>query len=172
MDYDTMFSRGFDLNEIELIVNQLTQTFDGKAWHGPSLMHVLKAVDRAQASARPIKARHTIWEIVDHCSFWMEAVIKTLKGEATPDFETIKDWTKMGESEAGWDKTLERLQGSYKNIVKLIQNSSETSLATKKSFSFQGQKFTVTHRKMLHGISDHNVYHAGQIAILKPQKAE
>jgi len=128
MDFHTIFSGGFDLNEVELIVDQLKQTFDGRAWHGPSLMQTLRAVDRAKARARSIKARHTIWEIVNHCSYWMEAVIQTLRGETIPDIATIKDWSQMGESQEDWDKTLERLQGSYKDLVKLIQDSSETSL--------------------------------------------
>jgi len=172
MDFHTIFSGGFDLNEIELIVDQLKQTFDGRAWHGPLLMQALETEDRAIARGRPIKARHTIWEIVNHCSYWMEAVAQTLKGETIPDIATIKDWPQMGESQEDWDKALERLQGSYKDLVKLIQDSSETSLTNKKSFSFQGQKFTFTNRKMLHGISDHNTYHAGQIAILRSQKSE
>ena len=83
------------------------------------------------------------------------------------DLETIEDWPTMGESEDHWNTALERLQRSFDNLVKLVLTSSETSLSDHKSFSYQGKEFTFTHRKMLHGISDHNIYHAGQIAILK-----
>ena len=72
-------------------MDMLRQTFDGGAWHGPSFMDVLKGVDKAQAIERPIEARHTIWEIVNHCSFWMEAVTRALHGAEMPDIESTED---------------------------------------------------------------------------------
>ncbi|MFB0522260.1 MAG: DinB family protein, partial [Candidatus Bathyarchaeia archaeon] len=101
------------MNETELIVNVFRQTFLGSAWHGPSLMEVLNGVDKTQARARPIEARHTIWEIVNHCSYWMEAVTGALHGEKMPDIVSAEDWPQMGETNQDWTKAQERLKKAY-----------------------------------------------------------
>jgi len=155
------------LNEKELIVDVFGQTFDGRAWHGPSFMDVLNGVDKAQASERPIAARHTIWEIVNHCSYWMEAVTGAAHAEKMPDIVSTEDWPQMGETNQDWTKAQERLKKAYEELVNSIKGFN-TSLFTREiRGAFHGQIYTITYRKMLHGISDHNTYHAGQIAILR-----
>ena len=157
--------------ETQLIVEVLGQTFDGRAWHGPSFMDVLKGVDRMQAGKRPIEARHTIWEIVNHCSYWMETVTKALHGKKMPDFISTENWSQMGETDEDWAKTLERLKAAYRELVNSIKDF-DTSLFTKEiSGSFNGQSYAIKYRKMLHGVSDHNTYHAGQIAFLRTKTA-
>lgn len=152
---------------MELILEVLKHTFEGIAWHGPSFMNLLKGVDRVQSSERPIDARHTIWEIVNHCSYWMEAVAKVLNGESMPDIESDEDWPKMEMTENGWNQAQERLRKAYEDLTKSIRNLNEVQFTQKVHGSFKGRSYTTTFRKMLHGISDHNTYHAGQIALLK-----
>lgn len=52
------------MDEMDRIVDQLQRAFDGRAWHGPSVMAFLSGVDADQATIRPLKDRHTIWELV------------------------------------------------------------------------------------------------------------
>jgi uncharacterized damage-inducible protein DinB len=155
------------LNETELIVDQLRQTFLGSAWHGPSFIDVLNDVDRTQARARPIEARHTIWEIVNHCSYWMEAVTGALHGEKMPDIVSTEDWPQMGETNQDWTKAQERIKKTYEDLVNSINGLNKSLFTQEIRGSFHGRLYTTTYRKMLHGISDHNTYHAGQITILK-----
>jgi uncharacterized damage-inducible protein DinB len=159
------------LNEIELIVTKLKQTFSGSAWHGPSFMSVLYGVDKAQARARPIEERHTIWETVDHSSYWMEAVTRTLHGEKMPDIRSTEDWPQMGEIDEDWTEAQEKLKKAYEALVNSIKDLNKSLLTREIHSSFQGKFFTYTYRKMLHGISDHNTYHAGQIALLRKRTA-
>jgi uncharacterized damage-inducible protein DinB len=155
------------LNEIELIVEMLRQTFDGRAWHGPSFMDVLNGVDKAQAIERPVEAGHTILEIVNHCSFWMEAVGRALHGERMPDIESTEDWPKMGTTVEEWTNAREKLKKAYEELVNSAKDLNEAQLAQKVHGSYSGQAYAVACRRMLHGISDHNTYHAGQIAVLR-----
>ena len=155
------------MKETELIVNVFRQTFLGSAWHGPSLMEVLNGVDKTQARARPIEARHTIWEIVNHCSYWMEAVTGALHDETMPDIVSAEDWPSTGETNQDWTKAEERLKKAYEELVNSIKGFNKSLFTREVRGSFHGQLYTTTYRKMLHGISDHNTYHAGQIAILK-----
>jgi len=155
------------LNEIQLIVEVLRQTFDGRAWHGPSFMDVLDGVDKTQASERQIEVRHTIWEIVNHCSYWMEAVAGALHGDRMPDIVSTEDWPQMGETNEDWAKAKKRLKKAYEELVNSIKGFNKSHFTQEIRGSFNGQFYTITYRKMLHGISDHNTYHAGQIAILR-----
>lgn len=161
------FGEGSDLKETELIVDRLRQTFLGSAWYGPSFMEALNDVGKTQARARPIEARHTIWEIVNHCSYWMEAVTGALHGEEMPDVVSTEDWPPMGETNQDWAKAQERLKKAYEELGNSIKGFNESLFTREIRGSFHGRPYTTTYRKMLHGISDHNTYHAGQIAILK-----
>jgi len=82
------------LDEVELVIDLLNTTFDGRAWHGPSFMDTLKDVDAEEAGMRPVERRHTIWEIANHCAYWMDAVAEALKGKEMPSIEpgSDEDW--------------------------------------------------------------------------------
>jgi len=130
-------------------------------------MYVLKGVDKVQASERPTDSRHIIWEMVNHCSYWMEAVTKALHSEKIPDIKSTEDWPKMRKTDEDWTKAQDRLRKAYEELVESIKDLNETRLTQKVHGSFKGRSYTTTFRKMLHGISGHNTYHAGQVAILK-----
>jgi hypothetical protein len=159
------------LDEIELIEVMLKQTFEGVAWHGPAFMQVLKGVDRAEASEQQIKSRHTIWEIVNHCSYWMEAVTKAVHSKEMPGIEDNEDWPKAGTTVAEWNMSLHRLKRSFEELVVSAKSLTASLLTQKVHGSFKGRTYTTTFRKMFHGVSDHNTYHAGQIAILRKKNS-
>jgi len=148
-------------------MDMLRQTFDGRAWHGPSFMDVLKGVDKAQAIERPIEARHTIWEIVNHCSFWMEAVTRALHGAEMPDIESTEDWPKVRKTSEDWTNAKKKLKKAHKELVTAIKALNDEQITRKVHGSYNGHSYATTLRRMLHGISDHNTYHAGQIALLR-----
>jgi uncharacterized damage-inducible protein DinB len=150
-------------------MEMLRQTFDGRAWHGPSLIDALRGVDKAQAIERPIEVRHTIWEIVNHCSFWMEAVNRALHGETLPDIVSNEDWPKMKKTDEDWTNTLEKLKNTYEELVNSIKELNHDQLIRKIHGSYNGHPYAITFRRMLHGISNHNTYHAGQIAVLREE---
>ncbi|UCE95880.1 MAG: DinB family protein [Candidatus Bathyarchaeota archaeon] len=155
------------MNEIELIVDMLMQTFDGRAWHGPSFMSVVNGVTKAQASGRPVEKGHTIWEIVSHCSYWMDAVTKALHSQRMPDIKTDEDWPKMGKTEQDWIKTQEVARKACNELTHSLKNLDKDIFTQKVHGSYNGEPYSTTYRRMIHGISDHNTYHSGQIAILK-----
>ena len=151
------------MDDFELILDQLTRTFESRAWHGPSFMDALKEVEAEEASMRLIDERHTIWEIVNHCIYWMEAVKKALGGVEMPRItpNSTEDWPGMGKDEQDWSKVLEGLKNTFKDLVASVEGFNRSRLEDIVS----GRSYT--YRNMLHGISDHNVYHAGQIAVFR-----
>ena len=67
------------MDEVKFLRDQIETTFKGDSWHGPNLLKTLAGIDNHQARARPLGERHTIWELTDHITFWMEDVWKSLK---------------------------------------------------------------------------------------------
>lgn len=149
---------------MDLVVERLRMTFEGRAWHGPPFTVQLEGIDAGQAKAHPIEGRHSIWEIVNHAAFWMEKTRTALEGEAMPDIKGTEDWPPAGETEEEWTEAKEALRRTYESLIESVT-----------SFDMSRLGETVPKRKynffvMLHGIVDHNVYHMGQIAILRAKK--
>ena len=141
-------------------------TLEGGAWHGPSLMESLKGVEVGQAAARPIEGRHAIWEIVNHCTYWMESVDKALHGEVMESIPETEDWVGMGETAEDWTRDLTRMDQVYEKLQATISGF-DGDLDAMVGAQFGENFFQFSNRKMLHGIADHNIYHAGQVSILK-----
>ena len=152
------------MSEAARIADQLNRAFAGEAWHGDSLFEILQGVTAAQASARPIKNAHTIWELVLHISAWDNAVLRRLGGVAvelsdTQNFPPVTD-----ASETAWRKALAEVRRVHDQLVKavsLLPDSQLNEMVPGK----EGAHYTFYY--MLHGVAQHELYHAGQIALLK-----
>ena len=164
------------MDELKLLQGRFKQSFEVSssfgpsvlegAWHGPSLMDSLDEVDLGQAVARPIEGRHTIREITIHCAFWMEEVDGALHGREMVSVESIEDWPNV-ETAEDWVGDLERLRSVYEGLARSIVSLDPADLENTIGSHFGENYHLFTYRKTLHGISDHNLYHAGQISILK-----
>jgi uncharacterized damage-inducible protein DinB len=146
------------------IADQLRRAFQGEAWHGPSVLEVLEGVDAATAAARPVADSHSIWEIVLHIAVWDGAALERIKGKVVqPSGE--QDWPPAKDtSAAAWKNTLQHLKKTHADLVKAVEKFPETRLSNRvpgKEPDFYSFYY------MLHGIAQHELYHAGQIALLK-----
>ena len=148
--------------EVERIADQLKRAFEGNAWHGPSVREVLTGVAAAQAARRPLRNAHTIWEIAVHIGVWEAFVRRRLEGEVITDVPPEQDWPPITDtSEAAWKRTLAQLEEGHMRLQKVIAALPESRLAE----TVQGMGYSVYF--MLHGVVQHDLYHAGQIALLK-----
>ena len=137
------------------------EAFEGGAWHGPALLQLLRDIPVDHAAAKPITHAHSIWEIALHIAAWQEAVLKRLNGQAV-DLNREQDWPELVDnSESAWRQTIQRLQDGHTKLADRISKLTDSDLAGK----VPGRDHTVY--KTLHGLIQHNLYHAGQIAILK-----
>jgi uncharacterized damage-inducible protein DinB len=150
------------MDEVERIAEQLRRAFEGEAWHGPSVHELLASTTRGQAAKRPIPGAHTIWEIVLHISVWESVVRRRLLGESITDLAPEQDWPPVGDvSEPAWRKTLEELEQGHLQMRQAITQVTDQRLGE----TVPGKAYTVY--IMLHGIIQHDLYHAGQISLLK-----
>jgi uncharacterized damage-inducible protein DinB len=148
------------MNEINRIADQLRRSLEGEAWHGPALLEVL-GVNAKQAASRLLAGAHSIWEIVLHIVGSEILVCERLEGKPKT-LSPGEDWPPVTEtSDEAWRRTLEMLTDAHEKLQQLMLTASEDSLDQP---IVEGASSTYI---TLHGIVQHNIYHAGQIALLK-----
>lgn len=149
------------MQEIKRIADQLKRVYEGEAWHGPSLRELLTGVTAEKAIQKPLAQAHSIWEIMLHISAWENAVRRRLEGEAVA-LSNEEDWPPVNDtSEAAWNNALAALKNGNKQLRETILRLNEARL----NDIVPGGNYSVYY--MLYGIIQHDLYHAGQIAILK-----
>jgi uncharacterized damage-inducible protein DinB len=151
------------MSETARIVDQLHRAYHGPAWHGPALGEILAGVTAEMAALRPLPGAHTIWEIVLHIAVWEVAVTRRLQGEEIPKLMPEQDWPAVHETnEAAWQRALDALLEAQVNLEARIARMEDARLSEKVLGARPYSIYT-----MLHGVVQHNLYHAGQIALLK-----
>jgi uncharacterized damage-inducible protein DinB len=116
------------------------------------------------AAARPIKTAHSVWELVLHIAAWDDAVLRRIGGAVVnlsdrENFPAILD-----SSEKAWRNTVEHAKTTHAALVKAVAEFPESRLQQQ----VQGKSASYyTFFYMFAGIVQHELYHAGQIAMLK-----
>jgi uncharacterized damage-inducible protein DinB len=152
--------------EVDNIVDQLERAFEGDAWHGQSMSEILTNITAEQANARPLAETHSIWEIVLHTTAWQRAVRERLQGRPIASLPDEQDWPEIeDDSNHAWCEAVRELRAEYELLREEAMQWSQRDLGE----ITEGQRFTVY--QMLHGVIQHDLYHAGQIAILKKAAA-
>lgn len=145
------------MTEIERVRDQLERAFAGDAWHGPSLSELLHDVDAESASAHPIEGAHSIQELVLHIIAWQNEARKRLSGGGH-DLPPEEDWP---QGPGAWIALKESLAVAHQELMTAIGELDDSDLDR----AVMGTGGTVYH--LLHGVIQHNLYHGGQIAILR-----
>jgi uncharacterized damage-inducible protein DinB len=149
------------MNECQRLADQLRRAMEGDAWHGPALRELLQGVSPELAAGRPIPGLHSIWEIVLHIAAWTEAVRRRLHGDParlTPE----EDWPALAApTELAWQAALDRLAQAQRALVDELAGLSPDRLDEPIAAGMSSIYVT------LHGVVQHHLYHAGQIAMMK-----
>ena len=152
-------------NETARIGSQLKQAYQGEAWHGPSLRELLEGVTADQAAAKPIPTVHSIWELVNHIITWEEIVRRRLEGDPVSQIPDEYNFPPVSDTgEAAWQAALKKLAEGNKLLRDAIRKIDDKQLEE----TAPGTNYT--NYFMLHGVIQHDLYHAGQIALLKKKR--
>jgi hypothetical protein len=142
-----------------LILALLDEAFEKKTWHGPNLRQALKGVSVKQAAWRPAREGHNIWEETLHAAYWKYAVRRRLEGRKRGSFVLegsnffIRP-EKGKATEAAWRADRAILEHEHRALLQTIKKLLKSPRARK-------------HLSMLYGVAFHDVYHAGQIRLLR-----
>jgi uncharacterized damage-inducible protein DinB len=104
---------------------------------------------------------HTIWELVLHIAVWDGSGLHRLRGEKYQP-TGIKNFPLMPKpTEAAWRKAVAATKRTHDTLVRTVGALPDARLHDR----VPGKRYDFYH--LLHGIAQHELYHAGQIAILK-----
>jgi len=166
-------SRGENL--VEEILAELRASIDGGAWHGPALGEALAGLGAEQAVWRPVAGAHTILEIVLHAAAWIMEVASRVAGNP-PAMPAPGDWPTADTGrglEEGWEGAKVELARSRAALLAALADFPPARLAERVGGERDAPLGTgVSFAGMLHGLAQHNAYHAGQIVLLKKALAE
>lgn len=148
--------------QVEHLEDQLERAFRGGAWHGPAVLEVLEDVDAGLAASRPVAAAHSIGEITGHLTAWIDVTRRRIQGEPVLDLPDIVDWPACeGCTEEIWRAVRRDLDQAHSRLRHTLRGLDDKRLED----PVAGSDPTV--RGSLFGLLQHNVYHAGQIVLLK-----
>jgi len=151
-------------NEIFKLTKMLRATAHGKPWHGESVFQTLENISAEEAATHLTLESHSIWDYVLHIINWREFTIRNLLDDKPylVELNSNKDWTTITDfSPAAWKAVLELYKKSTDELSEAIQTIDDSKLEEIVS----GHKYTFY--TLLHGVIQHDIYHSGQIVLLK-----
>lgn len=143
----------------QLVLALLDEAYEKKTWHGPNLKQALKGVSARQAAWRPGRGRHNIWELALHAAYWKYAVRRRIEGAQRGSF-VLKGSNFFARPEKG--KATEAAWSADKKLLEQEHRALRTAIA-KVLPTPRGAKFL----PQLYGVTFHDLYHAGQIRLLR-----
>ncbi len=149
---------------IKLLLDVFDQAFDHRAWHGTPLWGSLRGVSHEQALWQPGPGRHNIWEIVLHTAYWKYIVRRRLTRDPELTFPRAgSNWFRLpAEPDAQtWKRDVALLKQEHQLLRDVIARFPASRLGAK------GWRSTWRNVQHIYGIASHDLYHAGQIQLLK-----
>ena len=148
------------MTEVERILDQYDRLMTGDAWYGDNVWKILSAIKPQQAFERPLAHSHTIWELVAHMKFWETEVRRRLEGTASTPDERLNFPAMPAGSVENWEALLREFRASNNSFRGVVAALNEARLDEPLSGPEKSVYVEV------HGVIQHNLYHAGQIALL------
>lgn len=149
------------MSEAPRIADQLKRSIRGTAWHGPSVLEILGDVTADEAVHRPIPDAHSIAELVLHITAWLGAVTRGLDSRST-QLTAEEDWPPVPQP-FDWPAVMQQLRDASLQLRARVTTLADTDL----EHTVRGYDQDFSIYVLLHGVVQHNIYHAGQLALLK-----
>ena len=151
------------MSELHLLLEQLDQAYDRKSWHGTNLRGSIRGVTADQAAWRPQPGRHNIQELVAHAAYWKYTVIRRFTGDKRGSFplEGSNWFERPRADETLWRADIRLLEETHRQLRSVLAGLDPRELTRTPPAS------KVSNRALVSGIIAHDLYHAGQIQLLK-----
>jgi len=149
--------------EIRMLLAMIDEAYDRHSWHGPNLRGSIRGLTASEAARRPSSGRHSIWELVLHAAYWKYAVRRRILKEKRGTFSLKgSNWFAQHE-EAGssWKGAVDLLAGEHRALRRAIASLPASALRKKAPGG------AISYPAIIRGIAAHDLYHAGQIQLIK-----
>jgi uncharacterized damage-inducible protein DinB len=146
------------MREIERILDQVNRAWGGPSWTGVEVQSLLDEIPDDQARAHPLPGAHSIIELVAHITAWMNVVSDRLGGQAKK-LSPEEDWRDV--TQLTWLEAIIAIENAQSRLCDVIARMTSDDLDK----IVPGRDYNAY--VMLHGVIQHNLYHAGQIGLLK-----
>jgi hypothetical protein len=149
--------------EIALLLDALDEAFERHSWHGPNLRGAVRGVTAAEAVRRPKPGRHNIAEVAVHAAYWKYVVRRMLTGGKRGSFPLKgSNWFPRAKPDpAQWRSDIGMLVDEHRKLRAAVEELPTADL------SRRSPKKRYTMVQLIRGIAAHDLYHAGQIQLLK-----
>ena len=152
------------MTEKDLLLRQLRQAFDERSWHGTNLYGSIRGLRPDIAAWRPNPDRHNIWELIVHSAYWKYTVVRRITGQKRGSFAL--------EGSNFFIRPDEQSPEALKTDIKLLKQYHLQLLSTvlkmkPSDFDKFPMNSKISNRDVIMGIAAHDIYHAGQIQLLK-----
>lgn len=150
--------------ELLRIIDQFNLIYESEeAWHGRSVVDILSDVSWEMAAEKLFASTHSIAELVYHMTTWRIFVVKRLQGDTIFDVTKDRDWKTFPMfDEFEWEALQMELSLSQEELISELEKREDDEFLDEIVAGRQYDYYT-----MLHGILQHDLYHTGQIAMLK-----
>ena len=149
------------MSERQRILDLIDRSYRAKAWHGPALLEVLDGVSAGLAARHIQRGVHSIWELVEHVASWNEIVAERLAGGSPTVTPALNFPPVTRTTPAAWLATRRRLARSELRLRRAVARFPGARLGRRRP------KVDHTWSVLIHGIIHHQLYHAGQMAMLR-----
>ena len=153
-----------DDGQVQGLLDLLDEAFSRRSWHGTNLRGSIRGLAPALAAWHPGPGRHSIRELVVHAAYWKYAVWRRLAGEKRGSFSLEgSNWFPRpdGADPKGWAVDVALLTAEHKRLRDAVARLSPADLRRVP----KGSRVTVA--GLVRGAAAHDLYHAGQIQLLK-----
>lgn len=143
---------------LKVLLANLDAAYERKSWHGTNLRGSLRGVTAGEAVRRPGRGRHSIWELAIHAAYWKYAARQRLTGGKRGSFPVKgSNWfeSPAGADEKGWRSIVKLLDDEHRRLRDVIAALSDAELRDPKKL------------RLVYGVAAHDLYHAGQIQLVK-----
>jgi uncharacterized damage-inducible protein DinB len=152
------------VREVEHIARLLERSCEGTPYYGPSVLGALENVSAETAARAPGSSTHSIWSLVAHLTAELRYAAALLDDTAGPWIEGQTTWPSVTDTSAmAWQHAIDELTEANRTLVRMVEQLDDAGLERELS------QVRWSYYDMLHGTVQHNVYHAGQISLLKRQ---
>jgi hypothetical protein len=143
------------------MIELIDEAFRGPSWHGPALLASLRGVTPALAVWRPAEGRHNIWEIAVHAAYWKYAARRRLSGERERFLLKGSNWFVRPLGDRTWKEDLQLLVNEHERLRDVIRRLPRRAFTNIVGPNGNTAAYTIR------GAAAHDLYHAGQIQLLK-----